>query len=90
MRGWAPHPYLIHSHPASVFPIMGPSVFGTTQNAFLELSDAISNVYHRGQHYSCQATTLGSVKIAVDGLSEPLVGYRASLLRVSLSLSPSF
>ena len=69
---------------------MGPFVFGTTQNAFLELSDAISNVYYHGQRYSRQATTLGSVKIAVNGLSEPLVGYRASLLWVSLSLSPSF
>ena len=90
MRGWASHPYLIHSRPISVFPIIGPSIFGTTQNAFLEFSNAISNVYHCGQCYSHQATTLGSVKIAVDGLSEPLVGYFTSLLRVSLSLLPSF
>ena len=52
---------------------MGSIVLGTTQNAYLELSDAISNVFHRSQRYSRKATTLGSVKMAIDGLSDPVV-----------------
>ena len=54
-------------------PLMGSVVLGTTQNAYLELSDAISNVFHRSQRYSRKATTLGSVKMAIDGLSDPVV-----------------
>ena len=54
-------------------PLMGSVVLGTTQNAYLELSDAISNVFHHSQHYSRKATTLESVKMAIDGLSDPIV-----------------
>ena len=60
-------------------PLMGSVVLGTTQNAYLELSNAISNVFHHSQHYSHKATTLGSVKMAIDGLSDPVVNLFFSL-----------
>jgi len=53
--------------------IMSSVVLGTTQNAYLKLSDAISNVFHCSQHYSRKATTLGSVKMSIDGLFDPVV-----------------
>jgi len=51
---------------------MASSVTGETHNAFLELSNAISNVFHRSQHYARHETTLGSLKMAIDSLAEPL------------------
>jgi len=60
-------------------PLMGSVVLGTTQNAYLELADAISNVFHRSQRYSRKATTLGSVKMAIDSLSDPVVNLFFSL-----------
>jgi len=53
--------------------IMSSVILGTTQNAYLKLSDAISNVFHCSQHYSCKATTLGSVKMSINGLFDPVV-----------------
>jgi len=53
--------------------IMGSVVLGTTQNAYLELSDAISNIFHCSQCYSHKATTLRSVKMSINGLSDPVV-----------------
>jgi len=53
--------------------IMGSVVLGTTQNAYFELSDAISNIFYHSQCYSHKATTLGSVKMFIDGLSDPVV-----------------
>jgi len=52
---------------------MAFSVTGETHNAFLELSDAVSNVFHCSQHYARHETTLGSLKMAIDGLAEPAV-----------------
>jgi len=52
---------------------MGSVVLGTTQNAYFELSDAISNVFHHSQRYSSKAMTLRSIKMAIDGLSNPIV-----------------
>ena len=52
---------------------MASSVTGETHNAFLELSDAVSNVFHCSQHYARHETTLGSLKMAIDGLAEPAV-----------------
>jgi len=49
------------------------SVTSETYNAFLELSNAVSNVFHHSQHYSCHETTLGSLKMAIDSLAEPTV-----------------
>jgi len=60
-------------------PIMGSIVLGTTQNAYLELSNAISNIFYYSQCYSHKAMTLGSVKIAIDGLSDPIVNFFFSL-----------
>jgi len=71
--------YLSHScsHPIAYFrfssSIMGSVVLGTTQNAYLELFDAISNVFHHSQCYSRKVTTLGSVKMAIDSLFDPVV-----------------
>jgi len=48
---------------------MGSVILGTTQNAYLELSDAISNIFHCSQRYSHKAMTLG----AIDSLSDPIV-----------------
>jgi len=58
---------------------MGSVILGTTQNAYLKLSDAISNVFHNSQCYSHKATTLGSVKMAIDGLLDPIVNLFFSL-----------
>jgi len=52
---------------------MGSVVLGTTQNAYFELSDAISNIFYHSQCYSHKAMTLGSVKMSIDGLSDPVV-----------------
>jgi len=51
---------------------MASSVTGETHNAFLELSNAVSNVFHRSQCYAHHETTLGSLKMAIDSLAEPL------------------
>jgi len=53
---------------------MASSVTGETHNAFLELSNAISNVFHRNQRYTRHKTTLGSLKMAIDSLAEPADG----------------
>jgi len=52
---------------------MASSVTGETHNAFLELSNAVSNIFHRSQRYAHHETTLGSLKIAIDSLAEPAV-----------------
>jgi len=52
---------------------MASSVTGETHNAFLELSDAVSNVFHCSQHYAHHETTLGSLKMAIDSLAKPAV-----------------
>jgi len=52
---------------------MASLVTGETHNTFLELSDVVSNVFHRSQHYACHKTTLGSLKMAIDSLAEPAI-----------------
>jgi len=52
---------------------MASSVTGETHNVFLELSDAVSNVFHHSQCYSRHETTLGSLKMAIDSLAESTV-----------------
>jgi len=49
------------------------SVTGETHNTFLELSNAVSNVFHHSQRYARHETTLGSLKMAIDSLAEPAV-----------------
>jgi len=49
---------------------MASLVTGETHNAFLELSDAVSNVFHHSQCYACHKTTL---KMAINSLAEPAV-----------------
>jgi len=52
---------------------MVPSITGKTQNAFLKLSDTVSNIIHHSQCFAHRETTLGSVKSAIEGLAEPAV-----------------
>jgi len=52
---------------------MASLVTGETHNAFLELSNAVSNVFHHSQCYARHETTLGSLKMAIDSLAEPAV-----------------
>ena len=52
---------------------MASSVTGETHNAFLELSNAVSNVFYRSQCYTRHETTLGSLKMAIDSLAKPTV-----------------
>jgi len=44
-----------------------------TQNAFIELSDAASNVVHQSKHLKFNKSTLGSIKCAIDALGNPVV-----------------
>jgi len=60
------------------------SITGETHNAFLELSNAISNVFHRSQCYSCHETTLGSLKMAINSLAEPIVSILFLFLLLDL------
>jgi len=46
---------------------------GETQNAFMELSDAVSNVVYQSKRLKFNKSTLGSIKRAVDALSNPVV-----------------
>jgi len=64
-----------HSIPFSslLLTSMASSVTSETHNAFLELSDAVSNVFHRSQRYARHETTLGSLKMAIDSLAESAV-----------------
>jgi len=64
-----------HSIPSSslLLTSIASSVTGKTHNAFLELSNAVSNVFHHSQHYARHETTLGSLKMAIDSLAEPTV-----------------
>jgi len=52
---------------------MASLVTGETHNVFLELSDAISNIFHHSQCYAHHETTLGSLKMAINSLAEPIV-----------------
>jgi len=63
---------------------MVSSVTGETRNAFLELSDAVSNIFHRSQHYSRHKTTLGSLKMAIDSLAKPAVSILFPFLLLDL------
>ena len=63
---------------------MASSVTGETHNTFLELSNAVSNVFHRSQHYACHETTLGSLKMAIDSLAKPAVSILFSFLLFDL------
>jgi len=49
------------------------NVKGETQNAFIELSDAASNVVHQSERLKFNKSTLGSIKRAVDALGDPVV-----------------
>jgi len=46
---------------------------GETQNAFMELSDAASNVVHQSERLKFNKSTLGSIKCAVNALGNPVV-----------------
>jgi len=59
-------------------------VTGKTHNAFLELSNAVSNVFHHSQCYSRHETTLGSLKIAIDSLAELAVSILFLFLLLDL------
>ena len=48
-------------------------VKGETQNAFMELSDAASNVVHQSERLKFNKSTLGSIKRTVDALGNPMV-----------------
>jgi len=48
-------------------------VKGETQNAFIELSDAASNVVHQSKCLKFNKSTLGSIKHAVNALGDPVV-----------------
>jgi len=48
-------------------------VKGETQNAFMELSDAASNVVHQSEHLKFNKSTLGSIKRTIDALGDPVV-----------------
>ena len=63
---------------------MAFSVTSETHNAFLELSNAISNVFHRSQCYGHHETTLGSLKIAIDSLAKPTVSILFLFLLLDL------
>jgi len=52
---------------------MASSVTGETHNTFLELSNAVSNVFYRSQRYTRHEITLGSLKMAIDSLAKPTV-----------------
>ena len=49
------------------------NVKGETQNAFMELSDATSNVVHWSKRLKFNKSTLGSIKCAIDALGDPVV-----------------
>ena len=59
-------------------------VTSETHNTFLELSNAVSNVFHHSQHYSCHKTTLGSLKMAIDSLAKPTVSILFPFLLLGL------
>jgi len=61
-----------HSIPSSslLLTFMTSSVTGETHNAFLKLSDAVSNIFYCSQRYARHKTTLGSLKMAIDSLAE--------------------
>jgi len=59
-------------------------VTGKTHNAFLELSDTVSNVFHCSQCYSHYETTLGSLKMAIDSLAKPAVSILFPFLLLDL------
>ena len=63
---------------------MASSVTGETHNAFLELSDAVSNVFHCSQRYAHHETTLGSLKMAIDSLAKPTVSILFLFLLLDL------
>jgi len=63
---------------------MVSSVTGETHNAFLELSNAVSNIFHCSQRYSCYETTLGSLKIAIDNLAKSAVSILFPFLLLDL------
>jgi len=67
--------FLSCSIPSSSFILtsMASSVTGETHNVFLELSDAVSNVFHCSQRYSHHETILESLKMAIDSLAKPTV-----------------
>jgi len=67
--------FLSRSIPSSALLLisMASSVTGETHNAFLELFNAISNVFHRSQRYARHETTLGSLKMAINSLAESTV-----------------
>ena len=78
--------FLSHSIPSSSFILtsMAFSVTSETHNAFLELSNAISNVFHRSQCYGHHETTLGSLKIAINSLAKPTVSILFLFLLLDL------
>jgi len=63
---------------------MVSSVTGETHNVFLELSNAVSNVFHHSQCYIYHKTTLGSLKMAIDSLAEPAVSILFLFLLLDL------
>jgi len=59
-------------------------VTSETYNAFLELSDVVSNIFHCSQHYSHHKTTLGSLKMAIDSLAEAAMSILFPFLLLDL------
>ncbi|KAJ3557872.1 hypothetical protein NP233_g11634 [Leucocoprinus birnbaumii] len=58
---------------------------GETQNAFIELQDAVAHAFHRLQRFSANQTTKVSVKSAIDGLNGPVVS--STLIATALDMS---
>jgi len=67
-----------------VLTFMVSLVTGETYNAFLELSNAVSSVFHCSQCYSCHKTTLGSLKMAIDSLAKLTVSILFPFLLLDL------
>ena len=59
-------------------------VTSKTHNAFLKLSNAISNVFYCSQHYSHHETTLGFLKIAINSLAKLAVNILFPFLLLDL------
>ena len=65
-------------------------VKGETLNAYVELSDAVSNVVHRSEQFKYNKSTLSSIRHAVDALVDPVVHSLPSASLISLALIHCF
>jgi len=59
-------------------------VTSKTHNTFLELSNAVFNVFYHSQYYGYHETTLGSLKMAIDSLAKLTVSILFLFLLLDL------